>query len=275
MRVYISMDAEGISGIYNFQQVLPNGMDFEHSRKLMAGDINAAVKGAFDAGATEVFVNDAHNYGNNLLITDLDERVILCSGSTRPLSMAQGCERGYDAALFIGYHARRGARGVIAHSFAYSSMVEIKLNGNIISEFELIGYVCGYFGTPVVFVSGDDQTVKNAQKSVPGIYSCVTKECIGDNSAVCLHPKKTAKLIYENVLLALKNFGQDGIKAMKVEGEVHLDVRYMTETQASLAMKAAGAQRLCSHTVRITGQDYLEAYSAFLTSSNLAASFKA
>lgn len=275
MRVYISMDAEGISGIYNFQQVLPGGMDYEYCRKLMAGDINAAAMGAFAAGASEVFVNDGHNYGNNLMITDLDERIILCSGTTRPLSMAQGSERGYDAAMLIGYHARRGAKGVIAHSFAYGSMVELTLNGKIISEFELIGHVCGHYGTPVVFVSGDDETVKNAQQSVPGIYSVVTKECVSDNAAVCLHPAKTAALIQENVALALKNYKQDGIKPLTVNGTVELDVRFVTETQAELAMKAKNVHRLCSHTVRITGSDYLEAYRTFFTCTNLAASFKA
>lgn len=275
MRVYVSMDAEGISGIYNFQQVLPDGMDYDYSRKLMAGDINAAARGAFDAGATEVYVNDAHNYGNNLLIADLDERIRLCSGSARPLSMAQGSDGKYDAALLIGYHARRGAKGVIAHSFAYSSMVELKLNGSIISEFELIGHVCGHFGTPVVFVSGDDQLVGSAREYVPGIYSVITKECVGDNSAVCLHPKITSRLIYETVSLALKNYIADGIRPMALEGETNLDVRYTTETQASLAMQAHGTQRICSHTVRFGAPSYLEAFRAFVAGSALASSFKA
>ena len=99
MRVYISMDAEGISGIYKLAQVMPGHTEYDYARKLMAGDINAAVAGACDAGAENVFVCDAHNGGDNLHITDLDERTILCSGADRPFSMAEGAELGYDAAL--------------------------------------------------------------------------------------------------------------------------------------------------------------------------------
>ena len=126
MRVYISMDAEGISGIYKLGQVMPSNKEYDYARKLMAGDINAAVAGAFDAGAEEVFVNDAHNGGDNLHITDLDERMILCSGTDRPLTMAEGCQGEYDCALLIGYHTRKGSKGVISHSYAYGSMIELR-----------------------------------------------------------------------------------------------------------------------------------------------------
>jgi|LSQX01.3.fsa_nt_gb D-amino peptidase len=269
------MDAEGISGIYNFQQVLPEGLDFEHARKLMASDVNAAAKGAFDAGATEVFVNDAHNFGNNLLIMDLDKRIRLCSGGSRPLSMAQGIERGFDAALLIGYHSDRGSKGVIAHSFSYYSMVEMRLNDKIITEFELIGHVCGHFGTPVIFVSGDDQLVRHARAYVPDIYSTITKECVGDSSAICINPLVTSEMIYKNVKEAVSRINSDMIKPMRVEGEVKLDVRFHSETQAELAMGALGTYRICSHTVRFLADNYLESYKNFLTGVFLASTFKA
>lgn len=143
MKVYISMDAEGISGIYKLAQVMPGNSEYDYARKLMACDINAAAAGAFDAGADAVFVNDAHNNGDNLRITDLDERVVLCSGADRPYTMAEGAQKRFDAALLIGYHARKGSKGVISHSYAYGSMVEMKLNGKIISEYELIGHMIG------------------------------------------------------------------------------------------------------------------------------------
>lgn len=275
MKVYISMDAEGISGIYNFPQVLPEGEDYELSRKLMAGDINAAARGAFDAGATEVFVNDAHNTGTNLIITDLDERILLCSGGYRPLSMVQGVERGYDVALFIGYHTPRGVKGVISHSYAYSSMVEMCLNDRIISEFELNGYVCGSFGTPVIYVSGDDQLVNHVQQIVPGIHSTITKECISDNAAVCKHPAVTSRMIYEEVKLAVSQYPENPIAPLKIEGGVRLDVRFFSEAQASLAARTPGTKRLSSHTVRFLADNYLEAYKSFLIGISSVSTFKA
>lgn len=275
MKIYISMDAEGISGIYKLEQVIPGGMDYDWARKMMANDINAAAQGAFNAGASEVFVNDAHNYGNNLLITDLDERIKLCSGSTRPLSMAQGVEKGYDAALLIGYHQRKGAKGVISHSFSYGTMMEIKICGKLISEFELIGHVCGHFGTPVIFVSGDDLTVKSAKESVSGLYSTVTKECIGNGSAACIHPNKTAEMIKNTVESAVRNFKADGIKPMTISGgDIYLEVRFTAESQADEAMNAMNTKRVNDSTVRFYGDTYLEAYKSFLTGSALAAKFR-
>lgn len=275
MKIYISMDAEGISGIYRLEQVIPGGMDYEWARKMMANDVNAAAKGAFNAGASEVLVNDAHNNGNNLLITDLDERIKLCSGTTRPLSMAQGIEKGYDAALLIGYHQRKGAKGVISHSYAYGSMMEIRLCGKVISEFELIGHVCGHFGTPVIFVSGDDLTVKSAKEYVNGLYSTVTKECVGNGSAYCLHPNKTAEMIKSTVESAVKNFKSDGIKPMTVSGsDIYLEVRFTAESQAAEAMRAMNTSRVDDSTVRFYGSSYLEAYESFLTGSSLAAKFR-
>lgn len=274
MKVYVSMDAEGISGIYKLAQVMPTDKGYERARRLMASDINAAAKGAFDAGATEFFVNDAHNSGDNLLIEQLDSRIKLCSGSDRPLTMAEGAQRKFDAALLIGYHARKGSKGVISHSYAYGSMVEMKLNGKIISEYELIGHVCGYFGTPVIFLSGDDIVTADARKNVPGIYTVETKECIGNGSAVCLHPEVTSRMISQTVKAALENYATDGIKPMKLAGIAKIEVRYTAESQARLAMGAPRTTRIDETTVAYTGSDYLEAYGAFLVGTSLAGGFR-
>ena len=112
MKVYISMDAEGISGIFKLGQVMSSDKEYEFARRMMANDVNAAVRGAFNAGAEQVVVNDAHNNGDNLLIDQLDERVDLISGALRPLGMAEGAELGFDAAFLIGYHRRKGGKGV-------------------------------------------------------------------------------------------------------------------------------------------------------------------
>lgn len=274
MRIYISMDAEGISGIYTLEQVMLSGRDYQHSRKLMAGDINAAVKGAFDGGARDVFVNDAHNRCNNLLISDLDSRIVLCSGSDKPLTMAQGAEKKFDAALLIGYHARKGSKGVISHSYSYGSMMEIKLNGQIISEVELVGHVCGYFGTPVIFVSGDDIVTSATKKFNNKIYTVTTKECIGNGAAVCKHPDITSKEISLAVEEAVKNFKNDNIEPMKIRGDVNIDVKFCAESQARNATLAQNAHRIDELTVRFSGKDYLEAYMSFVAGASLGGIFR-
>lgn len=274
MRVYISMDAEGISGIYKLGQVMPSNKEYDYARKLMAGDINAAVAGAFDAGAEEVFVNDAHNGGDNLHITDLDERMILCSGTDRPLTMAEGCQGEYDCALLIGYHTRKGSKGVISHSYAYGSMIELRLNGKIISEYELVGYMIGHYGTPVVFLSGDDIVTADARGVVPGIHTVATKRAISNGSAACLHPNVTARMIREGVKNAVADY--QNIKPMRVDGPVQLDCRYSAEAQAWKAMMVGEgrAERLDEVTVRFHGKDYKEAYEAFIAAAALAGTFR-
>ena len=274
MKVYISMDAEGNSGIYNLWQVMPGNGEYEFARRMMANDINAAARGAFNAGAAQVIVNDAHNSGNNLIIDMLDERIDLISGGIRPLSMAQGAELCADAAFLIGYHSRKGSPGVISHSYAYGSMVEMRLNGRIISEHDLIGHVIGSFGTPVVLLTGDDRVTAAARESIPGVYTVETKVCISDNAALCHHPARVAKEITLTAEKALRNFKSDGIRPMRVDGEVKLDVRFSSSTQAALACKAPDANRLDENTVRFSGPDYSAAYRAFLTGIALAGGFR-
>ncbi len=274
MRIYVSMDAEGISGIYKLGQVMPEHPEYEFARRMMANDVNAAARGAFNAGADEVIVNDAHNAGNNLLIDQLDSRIALISGILRPLGMAEGIEQGADAALLIGYHRRKGAKGCISHSYAYGSMVEMKLNGKLISEHDLIGHCIGSFGTPVIFLSGDDLTVADARESIPGIYTVETKRCINNSSAMCYHPQRNAKLIEARVEEAVRNYQKDGIKPMCVEGRVELDVRYSAEVQASRAAWAENTERLDENTVRYFGKDYLRVYQAFQVGTSLAAGFR-
>ena len=273
MKVYISMDAEGISGIYKLAQVMPGNSEYDYARKLMACDINAAAAGAFDAGADAVFVNDAHNNGDNLRITDLDERVVLCSGADRPYTMAEGAQKRFDAALLIGYHARKGSKGVISHSYAYGSMVEMKLNGKIISEYELIGHMIGYYGTPVVFISGDDIVTADAKQNILGIHTVAVKECISNGAASCIHPNVTARMIRAEVKRALEEIETEKIQPMTVEGAVEIDVRYSAEAQAWKAMAAPNAERLGETVVRYHRKDYKEAYLAFVTGTALAGTF--
>lgn len=274
MKVYISMDAEGISGIYKLGQVMPSHKEFEWAQKMMANDINAAAEGAFRAGATQVIVNDAHNAGNNLLIDQLDERIDLISGNLRPLGMAQGADLGCDVALLIGYHRRKGGKGVISHSYAYGTMVEMKLNGKLISEHDLIGMYIGTYGIPVIFLSGDNLVIEDAKESIPGVYTVETKVAISNNAALCHHPKRNAKAITETVEKAILNYKEDGIKPMHIDGEINLDVRYSAEIQATLAAKAPGTIRLDECTVRYHGKTYEEVYESFMIGTPLAAGFR-
>ena len=274
MRVYIATDAEGCSGIFSLAQVIPGGAEYPYARRMMASDINAAARGAFNAGATQVIVNDGHNNGDNLLIDQLDERIDLISGPLRPLGMAQGAELGCDVALLVGYHRRKGGKGVISHSYAYGMMVEMKINGRIAAEHDLIGCCIGSFGIPVIFLSGDDQECAEARSVIPGLYTVETKVAISNNAAMCHHPARVAREIEKTVQEAIEGYRERGIRPMTVEGPVNIEVRYTAEVQAAKAAMAPGAVRVDEVTVRFEGPDYMSAYQSFMIGTPLAGGFR-
>jgi len=156
MKIYISVDIEGISGVTNWGFTNEGGYNYERARKFMTEEVNAAIKGAKKAGANEILVNDSHGPMTSILIEDLDEDVVLISGNKKLFGMMEGIDNSFHAAMLIGYHGRHNTSGVLAHSYNSSVVLEIKLNGNVVGEFEFNSLVAGAFGVPVVMTSGDN-----------------------------------------------------------------------------------------------------------------------
>src|SRR6266513_280779 len=158
MRVYISVDMEGIAGVVHESQTDPTtpafAAEYGRFRRLMTAEANAAVEGALAAGATRVLVNDSHWFMRNLLAEELHQAAELVSGDPKPRSMVQGIDAGFDAALFIGYHARAGTRNAILdHTYA-DRIHDVRLNGKSVGELGLNAGVAGVHGVPIALVSG-------------------------------------------------------------------------------------------------------------------------
>lgn len=273
MRVYISVDAEGISGIFKLSQTVPGQPDYGFCRSMMINDVNAAIRGAFNAGATEVVVNDAHNLGDNIQIDKMDSRAKLISGTDRPLSMMEGIDRGFDAVLMVGYHSSKGDKGVISHTYFYN-LVEATINKVPVGEYQINGLLAGYFNTPLVFISGDHELVNHAVKNVPGIYSTITKEAIGGHSAMCYHPDVTQKSIEENVEKALRNYKKDNIKPLTLgTDKIELEIQFPTIGNAGYASDIPGFELIKPNRVRLVADNYLDMFKSFYNAIRLAASF--
>lgn len=274
MKVYISVDAEGLSGIFKLSQVIPGNREYEFMRRMMASDVNAAIRGAAAAGADEILVNDCHNLGDNLPIELLDPRAQLLSGADKPLIMAEGLERGFDAAMLIGYHAPKGFKGVVSHTFFYGAVVDAKINGVSFGEGDLVGHVAGYFGAPLVLATGDDCLCARCEQLMPGVHTVVTKEHIGNGSAICRHPSATAADIEKAAEAAVRQ--RSNIKPLRIDGPVQLDLTLSSATMAQLACNIQGftpdAER--DNLVHYQGKDYLEVYTAFVRALRQAAYFK-
>ncbi|HSC26575.1 MAG TPA: M55 family metallopeptidase [Vicinamibacterales bacterium] len=186
-KVFISADMEGISGISGSDQLSATGAEYNRSRKLMADDVNAAIRGARAGGATEIVVNDSHGSMRNLRLEDLDPSVRLISHSFKRHGMMEGLDDSFDAVIFVGYHAKAGApRGVFAHTGS-GVVADVRVNGRSLGEGGLNTLVAGWYGVPVVLVTGDDVAVAEVASVATGARTVAVKRAINQR-AVELRP---------------------------------------------------------------------------------------
>ena len=191
-KVYISVDLEGISGVNGDDQTGPGGAEYGRARKLMAEDANAAIRGAFAGGATDVLVNDSHGGQRNLLPEDLDPRARLISHSFKRYGMMEGLDDSFDAIVFVGYHAKADApRGLFAHTGS-GVVRDLQVNGRSVGEGGMNAALAAWYGVPVVAITGDDAAVEEVKGVVPGIRGVVVKRAINIR-AVELRPLAEAR----------------------------------------------------------------------------------
>ena len=207
MRVFISVDMEGATGLTDPEDTLPDGADYQRGRVFMTGDANAAILGAYDGGATEVLVNDSHWTMRNLLLEQLDPRARVIKGLQKPMCMVQGLDAAFHAAVFVGYHSCAGTEhGVLNHTLLGKEVQNLLLNGDPIGETRLNALVAGELGVPVAFVAGDDTVCREARAVLGAdLPTYAVKDGIDMLVASCLHPEVTADGIRTGVAGALRD----------------------------------------------------------------------
>ncbi|MGP9017467.1 M55 family metallopeptidase [Streptomyces sp. BR1] len=193
MKILISADMEGATGVTWPADVLPGTPQWERCRAMFTSDVNAAALGFFDGGADEILVNEAHWSMRNLLLERLDERVEMLTGRHKSLSMVEGVQHGdVDGIAFVGYHTGAGTEGVLAHTYLANSITGVWLNGTRASEGLLNAHVVAEYGVPVVLVTGDDLTCADAEGYAPGAHKVAVKDHVSRYAAVCRTPSRTA-----------------------------------------------------------------------------------
>jgi len=265
MKVYISCDMEGISGVVAGKQT-GNGEEYKRAQKLMTGEVNAAIEGALAGGATEILVNDSHGSMRNILIEELNPSAQLISVSPKPLSMMQGIDESFDAALFIGYHAQAGtAYSVLDHT--YSGIVyQVSLNGRLVGETGLNAALAGYFGVPVVLVTGDKLLVEEAAALLGTVAGVAVKESYGRYAARCLVPETARELIREAAQSALSREG----KLFVVEPPITLAVDFTSSAHLDMAELIPGANRVSGRRIEFTHDDLLTVFKVWQAMLKLA-----
>ncbi|MFJ7589803.1 M55 family metallopeptidase [Streptomyces sp. NPDC097617] len=193
MKILISADMEGATGVTWPADVLPGTPQWERCRAMFTSDVNAAVLGFYDGGADQVVINEAHWTMRNLLLEKLDARAEMLTGRHKTLSMVEGVQHGdVDGIAFVGYHTGAGSEGVLAHTYLANSITGVWVNGVRASEGLLNAHVVAEYGVPVILVTGDDLTCVDAAGYAPGAATVAVKDHVSRYAAVCRTPARTA-----------------------------------------------------------------------------------
>ncbi len=261
MRIFISADMEGISGVVSYSHVEPDSKEYERFRKIMTKEVNVVVEAAYQFGATEVVVNDSHNNMDNILIEELHPKAVLISGSPKPLSMMQGIDENFDAVFFVGYHARAGSmEAVMDHTYT-GRVFHVEINGKPMSEAGLNGRLAGSFGIPVALISGDQNTIRCAREELNDFVGVVVKEAYGRYSAK-LYPFDVVK---ERLINGVKQ-AMENIKNFKptVEKEpVELKISFIRSAMTEMVSLIPNIVKKDARTVVYRASTYMEAYKIF------------
>src|SRR5437763_13065390 len=200
---------EGIAGVVHESQTDPtdpaHAAEYGRFRRLMTAEANAASEGALAAGASKIVVNDSNWFMRNLLAEELHQAAELLSGDPKPRSMVEGIEGGFDAALFIGYHARAGTHhAILDHTYA-DRIYEVRLNGKPVGELGLNAALAGVHGVPVALVSGDAALAAEANDLLGGgVSTVIVKEAVSRHAARSVAPALPCRMIRDEVTRALK-----------------------------------------------------------------------
>lgn len=257
MKVYVSVDLEGVAGVVTGDQLNPTGFEYERFRGFMTDEALAAIQGAEAAGATEFVVSDSHGNGESLLIERFRENVTIVRSWPRPLGMVQGLDESFAAAIFVGYHASTtNPNGVRAHTFSSATLADVRMNGVSMPEAGLNAAIAGHFNVPVVMISGDDAIVKEAKTLLPDIEGATVKWAYGFHSARTLTPEAACGRIRETARRAVAR--AKDVKPYRLKEPVDLDLRFKNYRPAELLAYLPGIERLDAHAIRFRARDVME-----------------
>lgn len=265
IKVFISVDMEGITGVVTDAQLGPEGFEYQRFREFMTAEALAAVDGAREAGATQFVVADSHGNMQNLLIERFPADVTIIRGGNRPLSMMHGIDSTFAAAMFIGYHsATTNTQGVRAHTMSSATFAGVYLNGRPMAESSMNAALAGAVGVPVVMVSGDESAVGEVRTLLGDVEEAVVKRSIGFHSAATMTPAAGQALIKARAKAAITRLRD--FKPHRVAGPYQLDLVYKSYLPAEIMSLLPGIERRDAHTVRYSAQS-LRDISRFLVFS--------
>jgi len=262
LKVFISVDMEGITGIVNWEDVSRNGKDYDYFREIMTKEANAAAEGALEAGATEIIVRDAHGSARNILPEMLNKNSkLIRDWSGGFLSMMEGIDETFDAVIFIGYHAKAGTpNAILEHTMSSSNIIDVSINNVSLPEAGINALIAGYYDIPVVFVAGERALCDQVKELFGEVETVAVKEGLG-NAALNLHPEISRKKIRNGVKNALFNLKK--YESFKFDPPYTLVVKYKNEEMVHEKSYYPGVKRTGDWELTYKSDDLLDIIKTF------------
>ncbi|MCI2428018.1 M55 family metallopeptidase [Candidatus Acetothermia bacterium] len=257
MKIYISVDMEGVACVTHGDHVKLEGAEYEAARKWMTAEANAAIEAALEEGATEVVIADSHGHMRNILPDELHQDALLVRGSPRPLSMMDGLDETFNAVFFVGYHSMAGdPTGILAHTYSSRVVYSAELNGVCVGEPGFNAAIAGHFGVPVALVCGDDTVDAEVKALMPWTQRVITKWAISPTAARSLTPRAAQERIRTGVKQALAGLSE--MRPLVLEPPIRLEVSFMRAASADRAADIPGVQRIDGRTLVYEDADMLK-----------------
>jgi D-amino peptidase len=260
LKVYISVDMEGLAGVVHSDQTSSSGKDYNLARKWMTEETNAAIEGALEAGATEIVVNDSHGSKRNIIASLVNSAAYLITGSPKPLAMMQGIDETFDAIIFIGYHSKVGTKdAVLDHTMSGSAFSSIVINDIEMSEAQINAALGAVYDVPVVLITGDATVCKQTREELGDeLETAVVKEAIGRYSAKTLTPEKACALIKEKTKKVLQK--RNWVKPYKLDPPFRFEINFHRSSMADMAEFIPQVERVNPRTVRFMSEDFIQGF---------------
>lgn len=257
LKVFISVDMEGITGVVNWEDVSRDGKDYDYFRQIMTREVNAAIEGAVASGATDIVVRDSHGSARNLLPELLDRNArLLRDWSGGPKGMMDGLDESFDAVIFVGYHAKAGTpNALLEHTMSSSNVLDVSINGVSLPEAGINALIAGYYDVPVVFVAGERALCEQATTLLGSVETVAVKEGVG-NGALCLHPEVSRQQISDGVGKALRRL--EDYRPFTMNSPYTLTIKFKNEEKVHAGSFYPGAQRTGDWELTFESGDLME-----------------
>lgn len=251
MKILISTDIEGVAGVFHAEQTRAGNPEYERARRWMTAEANAAIEGAFEGGASEVWVNDSHGGFRNLLPDGLDDRVRVVLGKPRVLGMMAGLEARPDLVFMVGYHAKSQARGILAHTINSFAFAQVRLDGEEVGEAGLYGALAQEYGARVALLSGDDVFIEETGPRFPAARCVEVKQAGGFSSGASLTPSAACAALVAAARAAVEAARDAGHRAgPHAPRAVRCELRAQTPALADLFCQWPTLERIDGVTLR-------------------------